>query len=157
VKIRPASRFDAQAISDLVLKAATTNKSDDFDESGWQHFQNLNQPAVMAERLEDPERFTLCFLDGDSIVGIITIKNHQKLDQLFVAERVRGRGIAKQLWNTAKQQCLQHGNPGNFWVRSSKMAIPIYERFGFIKQGERQALNGIAYQLLSLGQPDNPN
>lgn len=148
--IRFTTEDDADEVANLVVAAAASNKPEDFDQAGWAYFLSINTPAAMKNRLGDPQRFTLAYEEGGHLMGIITIKANEKLDQLFVLPAVRNRGIARKLWQQAKDICHQRGNPGNFWVRSSTMAISLYERFGFEQVGNRQIENGIVYQLLRL-------
>lgn len=82
------------------------------------------------------------------MLSIITIHECEKLDQLFVDPAYRNMKVSKQLWDVAKDLCLGKGN--SFWVKSSTMAIPVYESFGFRLKGERQQKNGITYYPMVL-------
>jgi GNAT superfamily N-acetyltransferase len=57
------------------------------------------------------------------------------IHHLFVAEDFQRRGIARQLWAVAKEACLAAGNTGRFTVYSSRFALEVYRRFGFIETG----------------------
>jgi hypothetical protein len=48
---------------------------------------------------------------------------------------------------------MRAGNPGQFTVNASLNAVPVYEKFGFVQQGEAQRMHGICFQpmRLSLG------
>jgi len=46
--------------------------------------------------------------------------------------------------------CAAQGGKGNYWVRSSTMAIPVYKSFGFRLDTTQQKTNGIVYHLMLL-------
>lgn len=130
MSIRLAKREDAAEISELVVMSATRNKDLDFDDRGWARFVQINEPAIMETRICGERHFTLCFQTDSRIEGIITIRDNEKIDQLFVRPSSWRKNIAFRLWNAAKRRCLERGNTGYFWVRSSTMAVPVYRKWG---------------------------
>lgn len=150
MSIRLATKTDAEAISELVLASATPNRRLDFDEIGWSRFLELNTPAEMGKRICDERRFTLCYELDKRLAGIITIRDNEKLDQLFVHPTEWNKKIALKLWHAARRICVERGGGEYFWVKSSAMAVPVYRKLGFIAVGDRQIENGIAYQRMVL-------
>ena len=153
MNIRLATENDSQEISSLVIEAAYPHRMEDFNTHGWNRFININSIANTASYLKNEEYFTLCCTFNNQIAGIITVKNSEKVDQLFVLPQFRNKRIAQELWLRAKEQCQTRGNSGRFWVKSSSLAIPVYQKFGFICSGECQITDGTKFQLMTL----NPN
>lgn len=73
------------------------------------------------------------------------MRDSAHLFTLFVAEDFQGQGLGRRLWELARAECLAAGNPGAFTVNSSKYAVPVYERFGFVVAGPVQTRNGVLY------------
>ena len=71
---------------------------------------------------------------------------------MFVIPAARYRGAASFLWQFAKKNAIENGASGNFWVRSSSIAIHVHKKFGFTCEGERQILGGIDFQLMRLSE-----
>lgn len=87
-------------------------------------------------------------LSGSDLVGVITILDQEKIDQLFVRKDFRGLGVATRLWQSAKKMCTK--NPGLFWVRSSSVAIPVYKKFGFCVVSPEETFKGITFTRMEL-------
>jgi hypothetical protein len=49
-----------------------------------------------------------------------------------------------------QDHALRAGNPGVFTVNSSVVAVPVYERFGFVMAGARVEKNGGRYVPMKL-------
>ncbi|BAJ01918.1 Acetyltransferase, GNAT family [Shewanella violacea] len=92
----------------------------------------------------------LCFIKEDKIVAVIAIYSKEKLSQLFVDPNCRKLNIARQLWSAANEICIAEGSNGNYWVKSSTMAIPVYESFGFRLDGAKSKQDGIVYYSMQL-------
>jgi ribosomal protein S18 acetylase RimI-like enzyme len=140
---------DAENIRFVILKAGETGL-DDFDEYGWDFFTNNTDIESVRDRLEDTKYIILCYSLNKRIVGVIAIKELTKIDQLFVLPEVRRQGIARKLWEAARDISFAKGNTGGFSVKSSTLAIPVYEKFGFTVVGKRETLNGVRYTPMEL-------
>ncbi|TAJ92687.1 MAG: GNAT family N-acetyltransferase [Gammaproteobacteria bacterium] len=106
--------------------------------------------TAIEERILSDDYLTLCYEEEGAIVGIITILRHEKIDQLFVHPLYRRIGIAKGLWDEARRICEAGGGLGSYWVKSSSLAVPLYESFGFTHAGGRRKKNGIVYYPMEL-------
>ena len=84
------------------------------------------------------------------LAGVIALRDNSHLFHLFVAKAFQGQRLASQLWSVVKSEALQAGNPGEFTVNSSLNAVPVYERFGFVRHGEIQRVHGISFQPMQL-------
>ena len=149
MSIREATLQDVAQISRLVINSVIPHKHDDFSEEAWSFFEKSNDYETTKNRLANPDYFTLCYEVNGEILGIITIKQCQSIDQLYVLPKAWRKGIAKKLWRTAKNRCMENGCSGAFRVISSSYAMPIYKSFGFVP-GERQTKNGITFYPMTL-------
>lgn len=150
MRIRTPRVDEAAAIRLLIIDAVTANKDDDFSDEGWIRFQEPNTVPLISERLTNEKYLTLvCEIEGH-LVGIITIKDHAKIDQLFVSPGFRRRGVAKALWSEAYRICGLRRVTKQFWVKSSTMGVSMYKSFGFLVAGPKQTTNGIAFYPMEL-------
>ncbi|WP_085297587.1 GNAT family N-acetyltransferase [Cognaticolwellia mytili] len=145
MSIREAQVEDTAEIRDLIIKAVEPELNPDFDEEGIKLFYKPNDLSSIKSRILNKDYLTLCFIKDKKIAGLITIHVNEKIDQLFVAPSYRNLKISKKLWEEAKSICFNKGNRNGYWVKSSTVAVPIYESFGFRLDGERQKKNGIIY------------
>lgn len=81
--------------------------------------------------------------DESGIIGVVGIKNNSHLYHLFVSDSHQGKGISNQLWEHAKDVCLQNGNKGVFTVNSALNAEDVYLKLGFSPTGDIQEKLGI--------------
>lgn len=154
MNIERAVPADAEALSELALSAAQELRETDFSAEGWQHFVNTVSPSELSRKITSKEFLVFrCSAQG-RVLGFLALKDGEKVDQLFVRPDARNKGIATSLWQTAKAAAAQRGPSGRFWVRSSSVAVPVYQRFGFVCAGERTSFNGIHFQLMQLA-PDH--
>jgi GNAT superfamily N-acetyltransferase len=87
---------------------------------------------------------------GVGLAGFIAVRDASHLFHLFVARDWQGQGVARRLWDVAREAALASGNPGVFTVNSSKLACPVYESFGFGPTAPLQCKNGIYFQPMQL-------
>lgn len=147
-RIAKAELADAPAIRCLIMRAVNPEHNPDFNEEGIKRFWQPNELSAIQARLNDAEYLTLCAFVDEVLVGVITMHRYQKLDQLFVDPEYRNRRIATDLWLAAKARCCANGVDSGYWVKSSTMAVPVYQRFGFGVEGEKQSQFGICYYLM---------
>ena len=148
--VRRVSSSDAGAIAALVIESAMT-VARDFSEDGWELFLSVNTAGAIGDRCNDERYQMLCFEQEQKLLGMISLYEKEKIDQLFVLPGFAQQGIARQLWKQARLICESAGGPASYWVRSSTSAEPVYQKFGFVASGERQSRNGISFQLMTLG------
>lgn len=150
MNIKFSSGEESKQLSELVLSAAEELRDIDFNEEGWNRFASSNTLNEFEKRLSSAEYSIFCCIESDRLLGFISIKEQEKIDQLFVVREARNRGVASRLWLSAKKNAIENGASGRFWVRSSSVAVPVYRKFGFIPDGERQIVGGITFQLMRL-------
>lgn len=102
MRIRKAKIEESQEIRKLILDAVTPHKDEDFDSEGWKGFLAPNSEAAIRDRLSSSGYLTLLCEKHEQLVGLITIKNHEIIDQLFVHPSFRRQGVAQLLWNNAR-------------------------------------------------------
>lgn len=153
---RPANLRDAAAISELVTALAEKFITPDYSSTGAAVLLESMSPEQTRERMKLGFRYRVA-VERRRIVGVIAMIPRGHLYHLFVAETHHRRGIARTLWTTARDEALENGNPGRITVNSSRYAVPVYRRFGFVEDGGITAKNEITCQpMVWMGMPTRP-
>jgi GNAT superfamily N-acetyltransferase len=150
MRIRKAQAEEAEEIRFLIMNAVSPHKDEDFSEEGWRRFQEPNSVRLISDRLQSPDYVTFVCQVDETLVGIISVKDCVKIDQLFVDPKHRRRGIAKALWKEAKQVCDSFNRTSEYWVKSSTTGVSTYESFGFLPAGPKRMENGICFYPMAL-------
>ena len=91
-----------------------------------------NVQANLAVWLRRPhECLHLVAVDGDSIVGVVLVKDFWNLCSLFVARPVQGRGMGRALMQAAIAACRGRSPKNALHLNAHPNAVRFYERLGF--------------------------
>lgn len=146
--IRPARPDDLAAISALCMAAFSDAVAPSLSAQGVATFTQVATADAFAERLQGDNHILVAERDGD-IVGVIELKEGRHLAMLFVDPACQGQGIGHALL----QAVLPQLRTPAMSVRASLNAVPAYQRYGFVIDGEVGEFNGLVYQPLSLAAP----
>lgn len=151
MEIRCAIADDAEEISRLIksLSHCFTLKPDG---SGAEALLSSIEPHAIRQYIESEEFQYFAGLIQDKIIGVVAVREGRHLFHLFVAEPYQGKGWARRLWEHAKQVAFC---TGRITVNSTLFAVPVYERFGFNKLGEKVETKGIAYVPMAIELPSD--
>ncbi|MBX3628150.1 MAG: GNAT family N-acetyltransferase [Rhizobacter sp.] len=154
MKVVAATVSDAEEISKLIIELSEPFFLSPSREGAEPFLASVSKEAERGYL--SASNFSYFVAKGnEKLLGFIALRDNSHLFHLFVAKEFQGKGLATQLWSTAKAKALGAGNPGEFTVNSSLNAVPVYERFGFVRQGEVQRMHGIAFQPMGLRSGQN--
>lgn len=85
-------------------------------------------------------RFWGSRIDGE-LAGVIATRNRTHICLLFVKKEFHMRGIAKNLFETVEENCKDQP----ITVNSSRYALDVYHRLGFVDTDKEQTVNGIVF------------
>ncbi|MDA0285593.1 MAG: GNAT family N-acetyltransferase [Planctomycetota bacterium] len=77
----------------------------------------------------------LKFSQDGRILGVILIKKHWNLTNLFVHPSHQGKGIGRALVLAGLEACRDRSPKGKLQVNSSANAVDFYKRLGFERAG----------------------
>lgn len=142
MRIRPARPSDAAAISRLIMPLAEKYILHEFDAKAGEYFRASVSAKAIAGYMSAECRYHVAE-DGGGLVGVVATRGDGHLYHLFVAEAAQGRGLARRLWDVAREASRAAGHSGDFTVRSSRHAVGLYEKLGFVRDGPDDERNGI--------------
>jgi len=92
-------------VYELVLLAFDAFVAPDFPPEGVQEFLKYARPEALRQRWSGSEHFALLATQGEQVVGMIEIRNHDHVSMFFVAPAHMGQGIGRALWGRALANC----------------------------------------------------
>jgi len=136
---------DILEVSNLVASVFNELVAPEYSLEGVHEFHRYIEPTAFQTRFQT-NHFNLIALAQAKIVGMIEMRNYNHVSLLFVFQDYQRRGIAKELLTQAIRICQEYKpQPSEISVNSSSFAVPIYEKLGFYRVGERQVRNGIGF------------
>ena len=147
--IRPIEPGDIDAVASLLSELATEFIIGEFEAAAQEQFLRKNDAQAIRAFIAGTHRYHVAEVDGQ-LTGFVGVRDNKHLYHLFVAKTMQRQGIGQALWEFAKRECVANGNSGPFTVNSSHNAVPVYERWGFRRDGSTQTTNGIEYNPMKL-------
>jgi predicted GNAT family N-acyltransferase len=145
ITYRQMKAEDILDASNLVVSVFNKFVAPEYSAEGVQEFYRYIEPTAFQERAQ-ANHFGLIALVQTKVVGMIEIRGYKHVSLLFVDQGYQRRGIAKELLFQALQICQTYEPQlSEISVNSSSFAVPIYEKLGFYRVGERQVRNGIGF------------
>lgn len=133
----------------LLSELATEFIVAEFEAPAQGRFLTENNAEAIRGFLGNQFRYHVAEMDRE-LVGFVGVRENKHLYHLFVSKPLQRQGIGRALWEYAKKDCEALGHRGAFTVNSSTHAVPIYERWGFRRDGEAKTSNGITYNPMKL-------
>jgi GNAT superfamily N-acetyltransferase len=149
MRIRPGVSVDAKAVASLI---ASFQPILTLEPSGAGAEQYLASVSEEAERqyLESPRyAYLVAELEGQ-VAGVVAMRDNKHLFHLFVAAAHQRAGIARALWEQARQLSQRGGPVAEFTVNASFNSVPVYRSFGFVPAGAVTQVHGIAFLPMRL-------
>ena len=142
--VRKATSTDAAAIGALVRGLVGDSLIDTASVEAERFFATLTSEEV-AKAMMLPNRFYAVAEMGFEVCGMIMIRDANYVAQFFVQGEFQGKGIGSALWRFALANALAAGGNGEFTVRSSVAAKPVYRRLGFEPTGPAEIQQGFRF------------
>lgn len=142
--LRPALVADAPAIVALIddlMPFLTLHP----DGAGAEKFiEHCRQPSIENYLSLPNYAYQLAHIDGE-LAGVVAMRDNTHLFHMFVPRALHRRGMARRLWQAARDASLARGGVTAFTVNSSAYALPLYESLGFVATGPKVETGGIAF------------
>lgn len=86
---------------------------------------------------------------GGELAGFVAVRQRSHVYSLYVDKRFHRRGIARRLWDVAREAALGPDHPGAFTVNASNHAVAFYESLGFVRTAPMQ-VSTVCYNPMRL-------
>ena len=111
---------------------------------GEKFIEHCRQPAIENYLSLPNYHYQLAHIDGE-LAGVVAMRDNTHLFHMFVPRALHRRGMARRLWQAARDASLARGGVTAFTVNSSAYALPLYESLGFVATGPKVETGGIAF------------
>jgi ribosomal protein S18 acetylase RimI-like enzyme len=135
--IRPILDTDIPAAAALLRRAAETFILHESSPEDAAAFLVDQGETKLRERIGAGYAYHVAEVDG-ILAGFVGVRDRSHVYGLYVDARWQRRGIARRLWETARDAALGPGHPGFFTVNASNYAVPLYEALGFERTAPMQ-------------------
>ncbi len=133
---------DEDAVAQLVMRVFMAHVGHEYTDEGVAEFAKYADAKAIRERVDGGISTVLLGGVGDVLTGMLEFRGTDHLALMFVDDGYQRRGIASALFHAMTET---HGQPRNITVNSSRSAIPVYQRLGFVIAGEENTVNGITF------------
>ena len=157
--IRPACPIDAQAITSLMLESVQEFLVPEYSASCAATFLATIRPEAVVNNMQAGFRYFLCCEDlasedlackDERLMGYIAMRERTHIFNLFVAKPFHRQGVARFLWEQARDEMVSEAEITAFTVNASTYSIPVYQQFGFEIIGEKETRNGVVSTPMEL-------
>lgn len=132
-------------IYQLIKKVYDEFVAPEYSVSGNQVFYDWIAPEQILQRQTKSKSLWVA-KENNKLVGMIEIRDNNRISLLFVDKYYQGRGIAKELFQIALKASLERdSNLKTYSVHASPYSIPIYKKLGFEETDTLQETMGIIY------------
>lgn len=152
IHCRPLRADEADEACALARAVFDLHVAPEQDEKGCRMFHRFAQPAALLRR-HQTRYATWVAVEGPRVVGVLHVHARNHLSLLFTAPEYQGRGIARQLLDTA---AAAGGLVAPVTVNASPNAVSFYAKVGFAPDGPELLKNGVRHQPMRLAERPAP-
>ena len=120
-------------------------EADDYSPEGIKNFENFITDTTLYRMFVMGAYQMFVALDGEKIVGMITLRDMTHISLLFVDEKYHRRGIGRALMQYLENYLLTELQASRVTVNASPYGVDFYHRLGFRDLYPEQRRDGIIY------------
>lgn len=147
---RPASPEDAEGMSRLILSFRESYMAEPGGAGAEKFLASVSTEAERGYVLSSRYRYLVADANGE-LAGFVATRDDTHVFRLFVSRHHQNRGVARELWRRVLDVASGSGVVPVFTVNSSILAVPVYERFGFVKISGPVRTDGIVFVPMQSG------
>ena len=144
-QIRSAYREDWEEAMSLAWRTFLQFEADDYSPEGVKNFENFITDTTLYRMFVMGAYQMFVALDGEKIVGMITLRDMTHISLLFVDEKYHRQGIGRALMLYLENYLLTELQASRVTVNASPYGVDFYHRLGFRDLYPEQKKDGIIY------------
>lgn len=145
IQIRMAKESEWEDAMELAFKVFLKYEAVEYGEEGIRNFAEFVSDEALRKMFLIGEYRLFVALDGETIVGLISLRSGNHISLLFVDEVYHRKGIGSALIKCLQEYLLQNTKYDKVTVFASPYGIPFYHKVGFIDAGEETRRDGIIF------------
>lgn len=140
--LKPEEWDDAMA---LAWKIFLRFEAGEYTEEGIHGFLDLISDERLKRLFEFGEYPVYAAFDGQTMVGMISLRSINHISLLFVSDAYHRRGIGRRLIEVMKEHVRRDGRKSTITVNAAPFATEFYHAVGFENTDEKTTQNGIIF------------
>ena len=144
-QIRSAYRNEWQDAMALAWKTFLRFEADVYTPEGVKNFQNFITDSTLYRMFVMGTYQLFVALDGNQIVGMITLRDSTHISLLFVDAAYHRQGIGRALIKHLTDYLLTEAGANRVTVNSSPYGLGFYHKMGFHDVRPEESRDGIIY------------
>ena len=143
--IRRAKDIEWDMAMELAYKVFLKYEAMEYGEEGIRSFAEFVTDEALKKMFIIGEYLLFVALDGEKIVGLISLRSGNHISLLFVDEEYHRRGIGSALIKCLQEYLLKNTRHEKMTVFASPYGIQFYHRIGFRDTGNQTKRDGIIF------------
>lgn len=144
-QIRSAYRNEWQDAMALAWKTFLRFEADVYTPEGVRNFQNFITDSTLYRMFVMGTYRLFVALNGNQIIGMITLRDSTHISLLFVDEAYHRQGIGRALIKHLTEYLLAEAGANRVTVNSSPYGVGFYHKMGFRDVRPEESKDGIIY------------
>ena len=145
IQIRQAKASEWETATELAFKVFLKYEAMEYGPEGIHNFAEFLTDEALKKMFLIGEYLLFVAVDGEKIVGLISLRSGNHISLLFVDEEYHRQGIGRALVKCIQEYLLQNTRYNKVTVFASPYGIPFYHRIGFCDTGEETKRDGIIF------------
>lgn len=144
-EIRKAGDGEWDTAMELAYKVFLKYEAMEYGEEGIRSFAEFVTDEALKKMFLIGEYLLFVALDGDRIIGLISLRSGNHISLLFVDEEYHRRGVGSSLVKCLQNYLLQNTRHEKMTVFASPYGVPFYHQIGFRDTGNLTKRDGIIF------------
>ena len=144
-EIRRAKDTEWDTVMELAFKVFLKYESVEYGEEGIRSFAEFVTDEALKKMFLIGEYLLFVALDGEKIVGLISLRSGNHISLLFVDDKYHRKGIGSALIKCLQEHLLKNTRYEKMTVFASPYGIPFYHKVGFRDTGKQTKREGIIF------------
>lgn len=142
-EIRWAGEKDWPATMSMIWQTFLRFEAGDYTEEGIANFRDFITDERLHQMFLDGRYLMLVALDGEKIIGQISVRNGNHISLLFVDEAYHRKGVGRELVRKMAEFLKKEKNQLFVTVQAAPYAVGFYRRIGFRANSREETYSGI--------------
>lgn len=144
-QVRPAYQNEWESIVELAWLTFLRFDAADYTQEGIDSFREFITDVTLHRMFKEGSYQVFVALDGEKIIGMISLRNETHISLLFVDREYHKRGVGRSLIQYLCNYLLTEMNQWKVTVDAAPYAVAFYHKMGFYDLGPVAYSKGITY------------
>lgn len=144
-QIRRAYEDEWDDAMDLAWRTFLKYEADIYSEEGVRNFEDFITDTTLHRMFIMGVYQMFVALDGNKIIGMITLRNTSHISLLFVDEKYHRMGVGSALISCLQEYLLMQTATDKVTVNAAPYGVAFYHKMGFRDIGPEEVKDGIRY------------